>query len=228
MNGGHAIVGAIQDRWKLTGREDGKLPFAWSDEFTGLKDGAGQAFAGGTIYWSPKTGAHSLVESFSGLYDSFGLEKGRLGYPTTEKYAVAAGAEAQDFQNGSILITSKHASILTGGIADKYFSIGGYNSALGLPADVTEKTGLVRGGVSQSFENGAIVWSPNNGAHVSKGAIRAAWLKNGAQDGKLGYPITDEITSAGGAVRQYFEKGFIVWTATGGAVVADVPPHAIN
>ncbi|MFJ5696041.1 LGFP repeat-containing protein [Arthrobacter sp. NPDC093125] len=71
---------------------------------------------------------------------------------------------------------------------------------------------LGKGGASHSFEKGSIVWSPANGAFVSEGAIRAAWLKTDAQNGKLGYPITDEITFSGG-VKQHFEGGVIVWTA---------------
>jgi hypothetical protein len=112
-------------------------------------------------------------------------------------------------------------------ISKKYFSVGGYTSVLGFPTEYRDTTGLRNGGATKTFERGAIVWSPANGAFVSKGAIRAAWLKTGAQNGKLGYPITDEITFSGG-VKQYFEGGVIVWTAKTGAAVTLVPPHTIR
>jgi uncharacterized protein with LGFP repeats len=84
---------------------------------------------------------------------------------------------------------------------------------------------LKRGGVTKTFERGAIVWSPANGAFVSKGAIRAAWLKTGAQNGPLGYPVTDEITFTDGQVSQFFEKGVIVWSEKGGTKVVIRTPH---
>ncbi|MFP3462037.1 hypothetical protein R5O87_14415 [Arthrobacter globiformis] len=55
---------------------------------------------------------------------------------------------------------------------------------MGFPTERRETTGLRAGGASQSFDRGAIVWSAMTGAQVSKGAIRTAWLKNGAQDGR--------------------------------------------
>lgn len=224
--GGHAIIGAFHDRWKNDGREAG-LGYAVNDVQTGLKNGgSGQRFKDGFIYSTPKTGVRSLTGIIAPIWDYEGRENSKLGYPITQQYRTANGVQAQDFQHGVIAYNSKNATILTGPISKKYFSVGGYTSVIGFPEEYRETTGLKNGGVTKTFERGAIVWSPANGAFVSKGAIRAAWLKTGAQNGKLGYPTTDEITFTDGQVSQFFERGVIVWSAKKGAVVTVVPPHA--
>ncbi|HEX9226508.1 MAG TPA: hypothetical protein VF885_07600 [Arthrobacter sp.] len=81
-------------------------------------------------------------------------------------------------------------------------------------------------GVTQSFQCGTVVWSSWTGAHITKGAIRAAWIQNGAQAGQLGYPVTDQQTRPLGGVIQRFEGGAsITWTAKSGAVVTPGVPH---
>jgi uncharacterized protein with LGFP repeats len=196
--GGHAIIGAFHDRWKNDGREDG-LAYPVNDVQTGLKNGgSGQRYKNGFIYSSPKTRVRSVTGLIAPIWDYEGRESSKLGYPITQQYRTAHGVQAQDFQHGVIAYNSKNATILTGPISKKYFSVGGYTSVLGFPTEYRDTTGLRNGGATKTFERGAIVWSPANGAFVSKGAIRAAWLKTGAQNGKLGYPITDEITFSGG------------------------------
>ncbi len=78
--------------------------------------------------------------------------------------------------------------------------------------------GLINGGVYQSYQGGAIIWSPASGAHYSVGAIRQAWAATGFETGRLGYPTSGEYLSGAG-VAQNYEGGRINWTASGGAVV---------
>ena len=225
---GHAIIGAFHDRWRDDGREAG-LAYAVNDAKFNPKTGfTGQRFQGGFIFSSPKTGVRSVMGLIGPIWDNEGRESSKLGYPITQMYRATNDVHAQDFQHGVIAYNSRHAAILTGPISKKYFSIGGYTGALGFPTQYRETTGLKDGGASNIFERGAIVWSPKNGAFISKGAIRAVWLKTGAQDGKLGYPTTDEITFTDGQVSQFFEGGVIVWSAKKGAVVTVVPPHTIR
>lgn len=227
--GAHTITGAIATRYKTNFNSYGGFNAAQTPEMTGLRDGgAGQHFDGGIIYWSPKTGARAMIGPIAAVWINEGKDKSKLGYPTTERYsAPGPGGLAQKFQNGVIYQNNQKMGILTGAIGQKYFKVGGFTSSVGLPAELKEKTGLVRGGASQSFTKGSIVWSPNNGAFVMKGGIRDAWVKKGAQNGFLGYPITDEITFSGG-VKQYFEGGVIVWSAKNGAIAYPVPPHATH
>lgn len=44
------------------------------------------------------------------------------------------------------------------------------------------------------FQNGSIFWHPSTGAHEIHGAIRVKWRELGSEQGRLGYPISDERT----------------------------------
>jgi hypothetical protein len=96
-----------------------------------------------------------------------------------------------------------------GAIGSKWTATGGSKSSLGNPVS-RQSGGLKSGGAVQYFHRGAIVWSPATGAKISKGGIRAAWVKTGATNGKLGYPKTDEYSISGG-VRQNYQGGYITW-----------------
>jgi uncharacterized protein with LGFP repeats len=228
--GAHTISGAIATRYKTNFNSYGGFNAAQGPEMTGLRNGgAGQRFDGGSIYWSPKTGARAMIGPINAVWINEGKDKGKLGYPTTEGYpAPGPGGVAQTFQNGVIYQNNQKMGILTGAIGQKYFKVGGFTSSVGLPVELKEKTGLVRGGASQSFSKGSIVWSPTNGAFVMQGGIRDAWVKKGAQNGFLGYPITDEVKTKEGVAYQFFEGGTIRWTAKTGAVAYPVPPHSAH
>ena len=58
------------------------------------------------------------------------------------------------------------------------------------------------------FQAGSIYWTPRTGAHEVHGAIRGLWSQLGWERSFLGYPISDELTSADGATRfSLFETG---------------------
>lgn len=81
---------------------DGVLGFPKTGEL-GTPDGRGRfnAFTGGMIYWSPTTGAHAVRGAVLGEWSRQRYESGRLGYPTSEEFAVPGGVQ-QNFQNGFI------------------------------------------------------------------------------------------------------------------------------
>jgi uncharacterized protein with LGFP repeats len=58
-------------------------------------------FQGGTIYWTPTTGAHAVSGAIAAAWSDAGGTGGSLGYPTGEPYPVADGV-AQDFQGGRL------------------------------------------------------------------------------------------------------------------------------
>ena len=100
-------------------------------------------------------------------------------------------------------------------ITVKYSSAGGLK-ALGA-ATGKQVTGLAAGGRVQEYEKATISWSPAAGAAITGGAIRALWRFNWAQDGYLGYPVSDEAAGRGGSL-QVYERGRLAWTPEGGAV----------
>jgi hypothetical protein len=65
---------------------------------------------------------------------------------------------------------------------------------------------------------GSIYWSPGTGAHIVLGEIRDEYLRRGAQESELGYPVSDERRTADGRGRvSYFEHGSILWYPETGA-----------
>jgi uncharacterized protein with LGFP repeats len=127
----------------------------------------------------------------------------------------------QSFQGGDVhWSSSTGAHVTTGGIRATWQANGAEGGQLGYPTG--EETGGLRdGGVVQSFQGGAIVWSPTTGSQVSMGGIRATWLLNGAENGQLGYPTSAEITGLrNGGVIQYYQGGAIVWSPTTGSQVS--------
>lgn len=98
-----SIHGAIRDHWAALGWERGVLGYPISDE-TGDPDGIGRHnfFANhGSIYWTPSTGAWSVHGAIQDRWAALGWERGRLGYPTGDEFAVIGGRR-NNFQHGYI------------------------------------------------------------------------------------------------------------------------------
>ena len=99
--GAHEIRGAIRDKWASLGWENSFLGFPVTDELgTPDKPGRFNHFQGGSIYWSPSTGAHEIRGAIRDKWASLGWENSRLGFPTSDEYAIAGGGRRSDFQNG--------------------------------------------------------------------------------------------------------------------------------
>jgi len=99
------VHGAILGTYRNLGGPGGVLSFPTSDE-TGTPDGVGRfnAFAGtgrSGIYWTPSTGAHAVQGAIYADWASLGYERGALGYPTTDEYAISGGRRS-DFTGGTI------------------------------------------------------------------------------------------------------------------------------
>lgn len=103
--GAKAVHGAIAARYRNLGGTAGVLGFATTDERT-TPDGIGRynhfdAGRGGSIYWTPSTGAHEVLGAIRARWASLGWERSALAYPISGEYAVNGGRRS-DFQHGSI------------------------------------------------------------------------------------------------------------------------------
>ena len=98
------VPAAIRDRWGAQGWERGPLGYPKAEPFCGLRDGGcGQHFYGGSIYWSPSTGARVLSGGIYLGYESNRWELGPLGLPIGEMFCgLRNGGCGQHFQGGSI------------------------------------------------------------------------------------------------------------------------------
>lgn len=144
---------------------------------------------------------------------------GGLGTATSgEVYGLKNGGGYQTYQRGAIIwspATGAHISM--GGIRAMWASTGFENGGLGYPT-TDEIGGLKNGGVYQTYQRGAIIWSPATGAHVSLGGIRNAWLATGGVNGRLGYPTSNEYSAGTGVTVQNYQGGKITWTSRGASV----------
>lgn len=96
----HVIQGRIRDASQNQDWEAGPLRFSITDEITTPNnDGKYNHFDGGSIYWSPGTGAHIFKGHIRSYWAKLGWERSRIGFPTSNEYPEHLGAVQQDFQN---------------------------------------------------------------------------------------------------------------------------------
>jgi serine protease len=113
--------------------------------------------------------------------------------------------------------TKGGAYAIVGAIRTKCVASGGMRGPLGAPL-AGETTGLRAGGATLIFKGSAIVWSSWTGAQISKGDPHCL-AEDRCPKGDLGYPTTDEFTTAEGRILQGFQHGRISWTAATGTTV---------
>jgi uncharacterized protein with LGFP repeats len=221
QTGAREVHGDIRSLWSSLGWERSFLGYPLTNE-TATPDGKGRYnhFQGGSIYWTPSTGAHEVHGAIRGLWSSLGWEKSFLGYPTTnETTAPDAVGRYNHFQGGSVYWTpTTGAREVHGGIRNLWASLGWEKSFLGYP--MTNETATPDGvGRYNHFQGGSIYWTPQTGAHEVHGAIRLLWSQLGWERSWLGYPTSNELTTPDGIGRfSLFQHGAIFWTPTGGAI----------
>ncbi|MFI5783431.1 hypothetical protein [Nocardia sp. NPDC051570] len=207
--GAHSSWGRIRDKWADKDWESGPLGFPATDEFKAKNNGAGQHFESGSVYWSGNTDAHSSWGRIRDKWADKDWENGPLGYPATDEFKGNNNGAGQRFEGGSVYWsgnTDAHSS--WGLIRDKWAELKWENGPLGYPASDEFKGN--NNGAGQHFEGGSVYWSGNTGAHSVWGAIRDAWSNQNWENGRFGYPTSDEYDYNGGKA-QNFQGGRIDW-----------------
>lgn len=167
--GAHEIHGAIRERYKSLGWEKSFLGYPITDERT-TPDGIGRYnhFQGGSIYWTPATGAHEVHGAIRSKWAAMGWEKSYLGYPLTdERTTPDTVGRYSHFQGGSIYWTPQtgaHSVHIK--IRDKWQAKGWELGYLGYPIN---DTNIFSGGNQMNcrFQGGEINWSHAGGASDS-------------------------------------------------------------
>lgn len=100
--GAHEIHGAIRDKWSDLEWERGYLGYPVTDEKT-TPDTIGRYthFQGGSIYWTPRTGAHAVHKEIQQAWSNEDWELGFLGYPLSDT-RVSDDSMFCKFQGGQI------------------------------------------------------------------------------------------------------------------------------
>lgn len=214
--GAQATRGAILERWAATGYERGELGYPTSSESCGLVgSGCIQSFENGQIIWSAATGARVLSGGYRQAWIAAGRESGSLGYPTSDVACGQAGACQQKFEHGGLIRAADGTiSVVSGPIGDAWSAAGGLDGDLGKPTSA-QVCGLARSGCFQYFAGGQIHWSPNSGAHATRGAVKDVWGSLGWENGSLGYPKGDLTCSSDARCVQDFERGAIAGPKAG-------------
>jgi hypothetical protein len=104
--GAFEVHGAIREKWASMGWEGSPLGYPITDE-SGTSDGRGRYnhFDGGSIYWTPQTGAHEVHGDIHQKWKNMGWETSSLGYPITDEendVVGVPGGRVSFFEHGSL------------------------------------------------------------------------------------------------------------------------------
>jgi len=233
-HGAFVVRGAINAAWDKLGSSSGALGVPTGDE---TLDGelATQAFSGGKVSWNRLTKAFTTVppDLASKLTDlqvpvdptadinmawrAAGGPSGPLGAKQGDQYPAGIDGLAQNFAGGKIFFSpASGANAIEADILTKYESLGGPGGDLGFPIANETDGGLKTASKVSTFsavDKPAIFWTPDHGAFVVRGAIKAAWDKLLGPTGKLGAPLGDQTVDKD-VVTQKFTGGQIAWNQT--------------
>lgn len=219
--GAHEVHGAIGAHYWWLGGPNGVLGFPVTDEI-GTPDGVGRhnnfdGGGGGSIYWTPTTGAWSVHGGILAHWGVLGWERGPMGYPVSDETGAPDGVgRYNNFASGSIYWRpGSGASSVRAAIRAHWVALGGVAGVLGYP--LNDESGSSDGvGRYNNFSalggNASIYWSPSSGPYEVLGAIRSRWASLGWERSWLGYPVTDQYPVAGG-LRSDFQHGSIIWNS---------------
>jgi uncharacterized protein with LGFP repeats len=219
-SGAHWVRGPIRDAWATEGWEGGWLGYPLTDEDCSLPGGGCTThFQRGTIYWTAATGARPSNQQMLNAWVPAGMERGLLGYPTTNVVCGSVkGGCFQGFQGGTIYWSEASGSHFVRGSIQAAWGVTQYQSGwLGYPL-TNETCGLRDGGCTNHFEHGTIYWSPTTGARPSNPQILNTWVPLGMENGLLGYPIDDVFCGlVGSGCLQNFQGGSVYWSESSGS-----------
>ncbi|WP_370629220.1 hypothetical protein [Paenarthrobacter nitroguajacolicus] len=161
--GVHISMGAIRAAWGAAGYERGYLGYPTTDEISGMaKGGIGQAYEGGSIYFTPATGAHVSTGLIRRKWASLGYEAGILGYPVTDEIrGMVNGGVGQAYENGAIYYSpASGAHLSMGAIRNLWAQHGFEKGKLGYP--ISDEY-VSAGTVMQDYQGGSISWFGSSG-----------------------------------------------------------------
>ena len=171
-------------------------------------DKSGQARS---IYWSPSSGAHTVVGAIRDKWATDGWENSLEGWPYSDDRATPSGEGAYnhflnltDGQTRSIYWTPQFGAHRVGGLIRDRWAALGWETTSGYPTSeevdapgsggkVTYFAPTTNGRDGQAYGNSAIYWKTGNPAAWSvHGRIYQTYQDLGATSSWLGYPISNE------------------------------------
>jgi putative cell wall-binding protein len=130
--GVHQIGGAVGNRWTALGGPSSGLGYPATDD-TAMGAGSGQAFTGGSLYWSGSTGVQQSSGAIGQRFVALGGPGAELGFPVAGEVAGANGGSTQAFQNGTVYWSSSGAWEVLAPFDAAYVAAGGPGGRIGYP-----------------------------------------------------------------------------------------------
>ena len=165
--------------------------------------------------WATQYGPYEVHGAIEGKWLAAGGPASTLGLPVTNETGTPDGVgRFNHFANqASIYWTpDTQAQIVQGAIRGAWSRSGWERGPMGYP--VTDENGApLKTGRYSLFQRGIIYWSPASDAHEIQGRILDTWAAQGWENGRLGFPVSDEYAVAGGRAED-FQNGRIVWSPT--------------
>jgi L,D-peptidoglycan transpeptidase YkuD (ErfK/YbiS/YcfS/YnhG family) len=209
-----ALYDPYYSAWAANGMGAGMLGYPVTNErCTQSGSGCFQQFQRGYAAWVPGVGTTLLVGIYSSVWVNSGGESGRLGLPiAAEACGLVSSGCFQRFSGGNIYWNAGNGAFAVyGGYAQTWGQYGRETGRLGYPVS-NERCGLSGPGCVQSFQGGYVYWASGIGFHSVYGVYGQMWGSKRAQNGALGYPVSEEYCQVSTCV-QRFEGGSIQWTA---------------
>ena len=157
---------AINAARRAAGGPLGPLGAAEGPPYPIGKDGLGQNFAGGKIFYSPATGAGVVTGQVLAKYESLGGPEGDLGLPVSSETdgGLTTASRISRFaaeDKPVIFWTPDHGAVLVrGAMSAAWDKLDGAEGTLGAPmADQTEKDNVI----TQRFTGGVVSWDRSTG-----------------------------------------------------------------
>lgn len=203
----------IKARYWQLGENGSVLGASVNAEFA-VPGGRAQRYVNGRLSYKPSLGPRYTYGALAARYNALGNEAGILGFPTRDPIAIS-NARASTFEKGRM---SWHPALgafeVVGPLAVTYNAAGNELGVLKFPTDVPKRTPDGEGRFS-TFQRGRISWHPSTGAFWMGVEIAARYVALGAEGGRLGYPLRNEL-SLTGAKSVGYQGGRIVWVAAAG------------
>ena len=215
---GGAEQSEIEKFYELAGGQKSYLGVEESNEVCGLAEGGCyKVFENGFVYWTKKTGAHSIRKGkvFDYWFEQ-GTEWGTLGYPVGELEELSDGFR-QKFEKG-LIYGKEEIGVwgITGVILKEWQNLKAEEGVLGYPTSSEQKN--ENGLVYQTFEHGTIYWDVKTGAWVISDFATKKWEELGGVKSKLRKITTEGYCGLiNGGCYQAFETGNIYWSEKTGS-----------
>lgn len=172
--------------------------------------------AGCQVYWPAPYEVCGLIKD---KYNSLGGPNSFLKFPISNELTNPGNTgKRSEFMVGPIYWSAATgAHPVVNSFMTKWGSKGWEGGFLRYPT--TDEIVLADGiGRRQEFQGGSVYWHPvfAVNAAVVGGAIRDRWRATGSEQGKFGYPVSDEIAppaalTQAGTLLNFFQAGAIVW-----------------